>query len=258
MFHEIRHYRQLWIQAQESVLNDCAVLSNHFGLTFSQNLDDFILDLRSCSIEIQGELFRNPIFYNWLVDLTSFLIEIQTTQEVSNEIQNTLSLGISLFKYSIALDSNSPSMTEEFYSELVPLKTLWADSSGNCKNLKEYKGIAILDRPVAILQDRIRETDALIDLQIDSCSWRDSLKASLDLIMRTDEKSFSLVSGFVSYVVPLQTRTLVQNLSFSTRTLPGVVFKNNENSIYVFAETLIHEADHQFFYALDNHEKLWI
>ncbi len=94
------------------------------------------------------------------------------------------------------------------------------------------------------------------DTEIDLTKWVSTLKEALDII-NADETSKHLVENFVSYLVPLKQLEDIKNLSFSVRNLPGVIFKNNELVPYLIGETLVHEADHQLFYAIEKFEKFW-
>ena len=101
------------------------------------------------------------------------------------------------------------------------------------------------------------ELDIELDYNIDTNNWLKNLKSALDYINSADNKSIELSRNLVSYIVPLKQRLVIQNLSFSSRNLPNVIFKSNESSNLIFAETIIHEADHQLFYILEDHIKIW-
>jgi HEXXH motif-containing protein len=94
------------------------------------------------------------------------------------------------------------------------------------------------------------------DTSIDLSLWLSSLEDAMKIIS-TDDSSFELVSSFVSYIVPLKQKTSIQNLSFSVRNLPSVIFKNNELNPCLVGETLVHESDHQLFYAIEKFNNFW-
>ncbi len=94
------------------------------------------------------------------------------------------------------------------------------------------------------------------DNEIVLTEWIKTLEEAL-IIIKADETSYKLVRNFVSYLIPLKQREAIKNLSFSVRNLPNVIFKSNELTPYVIGETLVHEADHQFFYAIEKFDNFW-
>lgn len=92
---------------------------------------------------------------------------------------------------------------------------------------------------------------------INVSSWRASLFSAYQLLKR-DEKALSLVNGFARVIVPLIGAGSDVHLSMTLRSLPGMILMSWSSYPEVIAEALVHEADHNYVYALDRRHPLWV
>lgn len=125
------------------------------------------------------------------------------------------------------------------------------------QQLRETGGIKIVDNSLDLFSDPTGgEYPVKLDDSIDAAVWGGGLEAALALIQH-DPVASELVRKFVQYLVPLRQEGDELTYSFSARNLPGVIFKSNERAPHLIGETLVHEADHQFFYAIDHIGEMW-
>jgi hypothetical protein len=131
---------------------------------------------------------------------------------------------------------------------------------GSHKELKlfeQVESISIIDKNFTFFSDPTGdEYDIKFDNNINLNQWSKTLREALKIV-ETDKLSDQLVKNYVTFLVPLRQNKNERNLSFSVRNLPGVIFKNNEITPHLIGETLVHEADHQFFYAVERFNKFW-
>jgi HEXXH motif-containing protein len=118
--------------------------------------------------------------------------------------------------------------------------------------------IKVVDNDLDFFWDRSNAMHGIsLDGAIDAEKWTQSLENARALVATTVAGQH-LVERFVSYLVPLRQGSGDTNLSFSARNFPAVVFKNHESEPHMVGETLIHEADHQFFYATERFERFFL
>lgn len=137
---------------------------------------------------------------------------------------------------------------------------LSSDSAVAWSNLppNEKYHIELITGNTAYYQDILgTEYAVVVDKSPDLYRWNQGIHNALGIIEK-DPLSAELVSHFVGYVLPLKKRPGdIHNYSLSVRGLPGVVCKTDEMDDLLFAETLVHEADHQFFYAFESTTTAW-
>lgn len=234
MFSKIEEVNQLWLTEKESFLADVQALIAGLSLEDGLMADLFFERMRALAPSLKNTLYKNIIFLKWLNEVNKALLQVYESRGVweNNVFQNGL---VVLNKAIQIMDGKRDAFL-----------------SFPCVD-----GISVINQETRLFLDQVSElTDITYDFEIDEAQWRSHLSDALNVI-QLDPASFVLVRNFVSYIVPLKRQLISTNLSFSTRSLPNVIFKNDEGSAYLFGETLVHEADHQFFYVLEKIGSFW-
>ncbi len=69
-------------------------------------------------------------------------------------------------------------------------------------------------------------------------------------LVRVDEENRNLVEEYVSSIVPLENPNNDEHQSLSIDATPGCIYVGKNCSVTVFAEAIVHEADHQRLYEI--------
>lgn len=235
MFSQVQDIRDAWIAKREALLSDALLLAGHFSPASQEDLRSFAKAL--AHVFNQREyLFRDAFFHCWLDDLKTSLLDV-VEGRVQVWDQSILGAGRAILE-TLRSTPNSEQLVD-----------------GHA-NLPRSGHIKILNREAAIIHRTELDYELDWNFALDEKKWVASLTEALKLIER-HEPSRQLVRAFASYIAPLGTRSSTQNISFSVRKFPNVIFKNDELSHHLFAETLVHECDHQFYYALEELYPLW-
>ena len=226
MFGRFDETRLRWIAARRSLLADAQLVADSVQPAAGHALRS-ITEL----IERMGEdgeaLFRDVFFLLWLRELNKELIEVADGR----------SLGV------------KPGLVQQGL-DLVA-------NENRARPFPQCGGLSIFDRYVDVVHGSEFDYEVEWEFQINAAQWLSSLDKSLTLLQQ-HSPSRELVLGYTRYIAPLRNARTMHNISFSERRLPGVIFKNDELSPYLFAETLVHESDHQFYYALEEISSHWV
>ncbi len=234
MFRDIESADEHWVATRESSLHDVVLLVAQLDGECAQLMSAFIDNLATQSALEKAHVLKSPAFQKALGTLTDEVLSVyDETDQVRANSDRIIHLRQSVKTLATIspADSAFPDMPKVDWIRIVTGVAAAQFSAGS-----EY-GI---------------EIDSIVDIP----SWEAATRRALELIVLSRDNEM-LVRTFVSYIVPLKQREAVQNLSFSSRELPNVVFKNNEVAPLRFGETLVHEADHQFFYALEECHTFW-
>jgi len=286
MFNQIQNVNSNWISEQKSLLIDSQLLFQNINPDFGIKLQEFIERLSSLNSKNQDSFYKDHVFHKWLNEIkTEVLIAYENNghqinfEQVSTivELLNLSVAVLSQVEFEFTFDSSGISKflipVSGFYfdfnsigkaNQKILCKYFPNSTSIEIDNVKypfsKFKGfesIKIADSNFDFFADPTGdEYNIDFDNEIDLPLWISTLDKALDII-RTNESSYELVSNFASYLVPLKQKEVVKNLSFSVRNLPSVIFKNNELNPYLIGETLVHESDHQLFYAIEKFDKFW-
>lgn len=255
MFNNINELTNSWVNKRLDLLLASSEIMNFYNP--NNSLNSLLKTIENLNPTNQRKLFRDAIFNKWLNDLNEKSIACIEKNESLKDIW--------LLDYAYNLSLLLTKKDALNYQLLVnniqayPLNLGYFDDNKVFhKNfLKGIRDIFIVKEKYSSLFNHHGELDIELDYKIDTNNWLKNLKSALDYINSADNKSIELSRNLVSYIVPLKQRLVIQNLSFSSRNLPNVIFKSNESSNLIFAETIIHEADHQLFYILEDHIKIW-
>jgi hypothetical protein len=234
MFLHVHEINQRWISEKESLLGDMQLLIANLSEEDGKRLQICIKKIIILDAVQKNAIIKDPIFLKWVSDVNDEVLNVYdgTGRAWNNE---KLNKGIELVTVAIV------NLQEKGFSYLP---------------LPQLEGIKIINKRIDPFFDEGSDYDVEFDFDIDEAQWLSTLRAALELV-KSDAVCEQLIKNFVSYLVPLKQKKVIQNLSFSSRNLVNVIFKNNEDSPYIFGETLVHEADHQFFYALENFYNIW-
>ena len=234
MFRDIESADEHWVATRESSLQDVSLLLAELDGECAQLMSVLIDYLVSQSPPDKAHLLKSPAFQKALGTLTD---EVLSVYDDFGQVRANDGRMIRLRQSVKALATITPA--DSAFSDMP--KVAW---------------IRIVTGVAAAQFNAGSEYGIEIDSNVDVSSWEAATRSALELIALSRDNEM-LVRTFVSYIVPLKQREAVQNLSFSSRELPNVVFKNNEAAPLRFGETLVHEADHQFFYALEECHTFW-
>lgn len=234
MFRDIESADEHWIARRESSLTDIALLLAELDGECSHLMNTLIAYLATLSSLDKAHLLKSPAFQKALGMLMD---------EVLGEYDET---------------GGSRANDDRMNHLRQSVKTLATISPADSafSGMPKVGWIRIVTGVAATQFNAGSEYGIEIDNNVDVPKWEAATASAIELIARSQDNE-RLVRTFVSYIVPLKQRKAVQNLSFSARELPNVVFKNNEAAPLRFGETLVHEADHQFFYALEECHTFW-
>lgn len=234
MFHDIEAANKQWVEKRETALHDVALLLAKVNGDCARVFNTLIDRVHNLSFADKAYHLKSPAIQRVLGTLID---DVLSFYDHSSEACLRDARDVRLREVVNELDS-----------------VFVSDSA--CRNLPTLGWIRIVSGPVAKQFNAGSEYGVEIATDIDLSSWEAATRGALSLIALSPGSDI-LVRTFVSYIVPLKQREEVKNLSFSTKELPNVIFKNNEASAMRFGETLVHEADHQFFYALEECQEFW-
>lgn len=286
MFNEIQHISNKWVNEQKHLLADAQLLFQNINTEYGFKLHSLIEQISSLNSRQKIFFYKDHVFHNWLYYIKAEVLEAYENRGHKINFERLSSI-IEVLHLAIAVLSDNefcfciyPSKIKKF---LLPASGLYFDfalienlgESVFCKYLPESASLEIENVKYPLLKFQGVESIKIVnnnfdfftdptgdkynisfDSEIELQLWISTLEKALE-ILKADEVSFDLVSSFVSYLVPLKQNDVVTNLSFSVRNLPNVIFKNNELTPYLIGETLVHEADHQFFYAIEKSVNFW-
>jgi hypothetical protein len=235
LFLDVESVNQRWIARRESLLRDTIVLVSQLDRECTETLERFVDRLTLLDVSEKAKLIKSPVF--------------------QRSISNVNDVVLAAYDYPF---STSPFVigTSQLRSSISGLVDVFA-AEATLSTLPTVGWIRIVT-DASLAQFRTGgEYGIELDNDIDTGMWESVALRALELI-RLSDVNYELVRNFVGYIVPLKQREAIQNLSFSSRELPNVIFKNHEGSALLFGEALVHEADHQFFYALEEHHSFWV
>jgi HEXXH motif-containing protein len=96
----------------------------------------------------------------------------------------------------------------------------------------------------------------LVPNRVEAEAWVKSLSAAREII-DAHTPSRELITAFATTLVPLEPAHDDKHLSVSLVEYPGVVYLAFSSEPLVLAEALVHEADHQWHYAIEQKLHLW-
>lgn len=286
MFNQIENVSSNWVSEQKSLLADVELLLLNISSNLGTELQDFINRLSSLDSKSRDSFFKDHIFHNWLNEIKTEILSIYENNNYKANFEKLSSI-IALMNLSVAILSKKEfqfnlnlTVVSKF---LLPVSGLHfisdsiskANQRISCKYspittsinidgqdlpLSKYHGfesIKIAHNNFDFFSDPSGDEYSIdYDDEIDLPVWVSTLGKAIEIV-KTDKSSYDLVANFASYLVPLKQKEVIKNLSFSVRNLPGVIFKNNELTPYLIGETLVHESDHQLFYAIEKFDNFW-
>ncbi len=285
MFTAIQQARTAWMRERLDVISDVHVLVSSFDERAGAVAKDCLDCVMCLDDAVRSSLCRDHVFSHWIDDLRRLALKLayagsgRTELGEVTSVLNLMRLSVSALggcDFEFALAAPLPQTLLLPVSGLHAAIPLFAsDEEVRCRYRHDSGDIVVGDRRFALsrfssarsikIVDRYFECfsesggdgySIAWDVNIDPERWTPALAAAVDLI-QSDDTASDLVSSFVSYIVPLRQTEVTVNLSFSARSLPNVVFKNNELTPFLVGETLVHEADHQFFYAIEGGVDFW-
>jgi hypothetical protein len=233
VFCEIEVADEHWIARRESSLRDVTLVLGELDGECAQMMNALIDHLLTINMLDKSRLVKSPAFQKALRTLTDDILGVYDSTD----------------------EASATNVCIRLRESVKALGTVIATDFG-LSELPKVGWIQIVTGATAAQFNAGSEYGIEIDSTIDVPSWETATRSALELIALSHD-NYTLVQTFVSYIVPLKQREVVQNLSFSSREMPNVIFKNNEVSPLRFGETLVHEADHQFFYALEECHMFW-
>ncbi|BAU55653.1 aKG-HExxH-type peptide beta-hydroxylase [Mucilaginibacter gotjawali] len=287
MFNQIENIGQKWVNEQLSLLNDTQLLLQDIDMNLGKHLQNFIDCLSSLNKNDRDSFCKDHVFHNWLnkikteilgayeipdfqinsellsdiLSLLHFALAVLTESELTFSVNRSVTTRFLLPVSGLFFDFNSISITQEklFCLYFPKSKSILINNKEHkLSNYQSFESIKIADSNFAFFADPTEDEYTIeFDNEIDLPKWISTLNKAMD-ILKTDYSSYQLVTNFTSYLVPLKQMEIVKNLSFSVRNLPNVIFKNNELTPYLIAETLVHESDHQLFYSIEKFESFWL
>lgn len=286
MFNQIENASSNWVSEQKSLLADAQLLLQNINSDLGTELQNFINLLSALDSKNRDSFFKDHIFHNWLNEIKTQVLSVYENSNYKIDFEK-LSNIIALMNFSVAVLSQKkfqfnikPTVVSKF---LLPVSGLHFVSDSLTKDkqsiickyspettsievdrkefpLSKFQGfeaIKIAHNNFDFFSDPSGDEYSIdYDNEIDLPVWGSTLEKAIEIV-KTDKSSYDLVSNFASYLVPLKQKEVIKNLSFSVRNLPGVIFKNNELTPYLIGETLVHESDHQLFYAIEKFDNFW-
>lgn len=287
MFTNIQQARATWISERLDVLSDAHVLVSSVDQEAGAAVRDCLDSVMRLDSATRDSLCRDHVFSRWVDELRHIALDLASSPSGSPRPGRITSV-VGLMRLAVSMLAGT-----EFECLLVPPlpRTLLLPVSGlygivpsfpsddglvDCRYRPDRGGVIVGDVALALSSFSSAKSIRVVDKHfecfaeslpgegysiacddaIDSSEWVVALDGAVEMI-RSDDVASDLVGGFVSYVVPLQQKETTTNLSFSARNLPNVVFKNNELAPFLVGETLVHEADHQLFYAIEGCVDFW-
>lgn len=286
MFARVEYANQVWVNAQLAATDDVFLLAANLNPRLRPDIERLSDKLYALDSTTRFAICKDHTFCKWLTELKTAVVDaydnggatLQNTERFA-VLLTMLELAVSVsagIKFSFMLRAEMESTIMLPGSRyLLELPAIAAQDEIACRYLPRSGGIemgvrqlpfssfervdsiSVVDQAFSLFAAPTGDSYAFaIDDGIDVAKWVATLREALALI-HLDDISREVVNNFVSFLVPLRQDGDTRNISFSVRNLPGVVFKNNEMTPYVIGETLVHEADHQFFYAVERFERFW-
>lgn len=234
IFTQIEEINKRWLIEQEEFLEDSQVLISELDQESGILMKQCICNLKALNFWDKNRIYKDPMFLNWYAQLNQELF-YQFENQHGTWTDKTLLNGLELISKAV--------------SDLATYKSAFLF-------FPQVEGIKIVNVREDLFINEGAEYDVNFDFDIDENTWIANLIGALNCI-KLDSDTHNLIKCFVSYIVPLKQKALNRNLSLSSRNLPNVIFKNLEETSYVFGETLVHEADHQFMYAIEKFYSFW-
>lgn len=285
MFSQIAQVHDRRINDQFELLTDIGVLLEAIDVRYAHAIEDIQIALAQLGQETREAFAKDHTVYRWLQVMRAELLaayekgaprsaeakvpdmlvhfELAIAILTSNDYAFTLG-DHSVRRFLLPVSRTVVDVTTPRPTSTIACRYLAAsdalDVDGHLRPMMRYgrtRGITVVDSNLDLFFDPTGgQYPVQLDGSIDLGVWQATLECALDLIQR-NPVAHELVDKFVTYLVPLEQGGEVRNLSFSARSLPGVIFKNNELTPHLIGETLVHEADHQFFYAIDRIGAMW-
>lgn len=286
MFNQIENVSSNWVSEQKSLLTDAQLLLQNINSDLGIELQKFIDQISLLNSKSSNSFFKDHVFHNWLNEIKTEVLKFYENSNYKIDFEK-LSNIIALMNVSIAVLSQkelqfkiNPTVVSKFLLPVSGFHFVFDSFSTNnqcivCKYFPKtesiefdgtefsfikflgFESIKIAHNNFGFFSDPSGDEYGIdYDSEIDLPIWVSTLQKAIEII-KTDKSSYDLVSNFASYLVPLKQKEVIKNLSFSVRNLPSVIFKNNELTPYLIGETLVHESDHQLFYAIEKFDNFW-
>lgn len=285
MFNNIQGINTKWVKDNLEILSSIQQLVEPIDYQSGINLRSCIKLLYSIDEDTRNAICKDHIFSKLISDLK---VEILRVYEDKNHEWDcdVLDRFINITYLSVFMLSGNETSYEilpvNFNTELIPgTGKVINFSAFNLNNNKTHYTVSELTscieklapqlihsfprvQEICIVDDKFdffldhagEEYTVDFERNINGGKWERALGQSIELI-KCNEQLYRLISNHVKILVPLKQKQIVQNLSFSARNLPSVIFKSYEQAPYLFGETLVHEADHQYFYAIEKFHDFW-
>ena len=120
----------------------------------------------------------------------------------------------------------------------------------------QHDGIPFIALPETPLLPPIANKRMLSLSQPQRYEWRSAIAGAFELL-RFHGPSLALVRDYAWLLVPIESDKDGYFSSISFNSLPNAIYTSLHTDL-MFAETLVHEADHQWLYCVARFEKFWI
>ena len=260
---EFIHRRK--IEETEKLLDDILLLISRFKSKDWLKIHSCIREITKLPKRIKLNIISDPTFHKFTSELNSQII---TSFEKKDEtildkslIEYVVLINISLSIFSRKLTQENLGVLPTSKSFKLPGTELLVHQDGiygngySCLAIPKIDEIKVINKQIDPFFLETKIYDAKFDSEIEN--WLHMLGEALNLISLNHNCSL-LIKYFVQYIFPLKRKTESVDFSFSSRNLPNVIFKNKETSSVLFGESLVHEGDHSFFYALETFYSFWI
>ncbi len=95
------------------------------------------------------------------------------------------------------------------------------------------------------------------EVSFDATSWAGTLATAFELIS-SDASSLEITQTFAKRLCPLEPHPTGMHLSVSHSSCIGAVFLSFDQDPITIGEAIVHEADHNFLFELENQSNLWV
>jgi hypothetical protein len=262
MYQEIESIYSKRSEEKERLLHDITMLVSHLKYNDWYKIESCLRKILDLPQANKIKILNDPTFHNFISKLNSQIIN---SFETKNEIifDRTLIDYVNLLLVSISHFSSNLiefQQVEFTFNEnaLIPGTDflIYRDNLEPHKYLPLPKcdGIKIINKQIDPFFSETKVYNTEYDFEIES--WVEKLNETL-LLIKLNPYCNALVTNFVNFIFPLKQKVAEIDFSFSSKNLPNTVFKNMESSAYLFGESLVHEGDHLFFYALEDIYSFW-
>lgn len=283
MFSAVEHISRKWAEEQQQTLCDVQQLVATIEPICGTEILKLIYELRELNEDCRLQICRDHVFQNSLDEvrlttiaacegqskldcdciyrfttLTQLAIALLAKEGSAVPLHPLAGARVLVPAVGARIDIPIPESVNSNWQAVVSRGRVFVGTSELSQAFYARSGcIKIVDRDLDFFWDRSNTMHgiALADT-IEVEQWLETLESARKLVA-TSSSSQSLVQRYVSYLVPLQQGTDDINFSFSARNFPAVVFKNHESAAHMVGETLVHEADHQFFYVTERFEQFF-